>query len=95
MAGDGEGPTPQPAQLTKAQRALLVAKGKREDIFARVQLFYDNLVNIKETDYSTYKSVLDRLQILRERFDTIQNEIIEYNTWVPAAEILPVTSVSR
>lgn len=84
----------QPAQLNKAQRALAVSKGKREDIFGRVQAFYNTVSQLQPDELSAHRAILDRLQMLKSKFDTVQWEILEYNTYVSKPEALEVNQVS-
>ncbi|XP_072159636.1 uncharacterized protein [Bemisia tabaci] len=84
----------QPAQLSKAQRALAVSKGKREDIFGRVQAFYNTVSQLQPDELSAHRAILDRLQMLKSKFDTVQWEILEYNTYVSKPEALEVNQVS-
>ena len=93
MAGDEQGQV-QGQALSKAQRALQMAKAKREDIFARAQAFHDTAKKLTQENYANYGAMLTRLNMLRERFEAVQFEIMEKNMHVETADQLPIASVS-
>lgn len=82
------------ATMSKAERSLEVARQKRESIFARAQSYYDTAKKLSQENYANYVAMLHRLHALQDRFEAIQFEIMEINTYLEKQAQLSVTSES-